>query len=192
MVHAGCVFVAGVHPSTGGSEKNRICDAAWHRTASPTHYWRSYSNPHWYGWNTDCHSQPDGAIPIPTGMAETLTVTHSQTRLVQGGHHWAVPDLPTRPYFTVLVRKSAGSTDVCPYFSKYGHRVLTEKIGTPVATLPGAWHYRVSTVTGWLGISVLWLGEVESLICNFSISVAARELVWANLSLAYTSMLLGH
>ena len=33
--------------------------------------------------------------------------------------------------------------------------VLIEKIGTPVATLPGAWHYRVSAVTGWLGISIL-------------------------------------
>ena len=32
-------------------------------------------------------------------------------------------DLPTRPHLTVLVRKSAGGTDVHPYFSKYGHRV---------------------------------------------------------------------
>ena len=32
-------------------------------------------------------------------------------------------DLPSRPYLTVLVRKSAGSMDVRPYFSKYGHRV---------------------------------------------------------------------
>ena len=46
------------------------------------------------------------------------------------------------------------------------------KIGAPVTTLPGAWHYRVSAGTGWPGVSVniLWLGEVESLICN-SISV---------------------
>ena len=32
-------------------------------------------------------------------------------------------DLPTHPYLTVLVRKWAGSTDVCTYFSKYGQRV---------------------------------------------------------------------
>ena len=32
-------------------------------------------------------------------------------------------DLPTHPYLTVLVRKSASSTDVRRYFSKYGHRV---------------------------------------------------------------------
>ena len=32
-----------------------------------------------------------------------------------------VADLPTCPYLPVLVWKSAGSTDVRPYFSKYGH-----------------------------------------------------------------------
>ena len=32
-------------------------------------------------------------------------------------------DLSTRPYLPVLVRKSAGSTDVRSYFSKYRHRV---------------------------------------------------------------------
>ena len=34
-----------------------------------------------------------------------------------------IADLPTRLYLPVLVRKSAGSTEVWPYFSKYGHRV---------------------------------------------------------------------
>ena len=29
------------------------------------------------------------------------------------------------------------------------------KIGTPVATLPGAWRYRVSAGTGWSGVSIL-------------------------------------
>ena len=29
------------------------------------------------------------------------------------------------------------------------------KIGTPVATLPNAWQYRVSTGTGWPGVSIL-------------------------------------
>ena len=29
------------------------------------------------------------------------------------------------------------------------------KIGTPVATLPGAWRYRVSTGTGRPGVSIL-------------------------------------
>ena len=31
------------------------------------------------------------------------------------------------------------------------------KNGTPVATLPGAWRYRVSAWTGWLGVSICCL-----------------------------------
>ena len=67
------------------------------------------------------------------------------------------------------------------------------KIDTPVPTLPGAWHYtyRVSTGTGQPGVSILWLGEMESLICNFYLSVAACKIVSADPSLRYTSMLLG-
>ena len=64
------------------------------------------------------------------------------------------------------------------------------KIGTPVASLPGTWRYRVSAGVAWRCVSILWLGEVEILIWNFCISVAARKLVWV--SLRYTSMLLGH
>ena len=63
------------------------------------------------------------------------------------------------------------------------------KIGTPVATLPGAWYYRVSAGTGWPGVSIL--GEMESSICNFYLSVAARKIVCTDPSLRYTSMLLG-
>ena len=54
------------------------------------------------------------------------------------------------------------------------------KIGTPVATLSGAWGYRVSAGTVWPGVSILWLGEIESLICNFYLSVAAHTIVWAD------------
>ena len=43
-------------------------------------------------------------------------------------------------------------------------------------TLPGAWRYMVSAGTGWPGVSILWLGEMESLICSFYLSVAARKL----------------
>ena len=65
------------------------------------------------------------------------------------------------------------------------------KIDTPVATLPGTWCYRFSAGTGQPGVSILWLGEMESLVCNFHLSVAARKIVWADPSLGYTRMLLG-
>ena len=55
-------------------------------------------------------------------------------------------------------------------FSGSGHTSDLE-IGAPVATLPGDWCYTVSAGTCWLGVSILWLGEMESLICNFCLSV---------------------
>ena len=60
-----------------------------------------------------------------------------------------------------------------------------------MTTLPGAWCYRASAGTGRPDVSILWLGEMESLVCNFCLSVAARETVWAYPPLRYTSMLLG-
>ena len=78
----------------------------------------------------------------------------------------------------------------CGIFSGSSH-TSDLKTGTPVATLPGAWRYRVSAGTGRPGVSILWLGEAESVVCNFCLSVAARKLVWADPSLRYTSMLLG-
>ena len=60
-----------------------------------------------------------------------------------------------------------------------------------MVTLPGAWCSRVSTGTGRPSVSILWLGEVESWICNFYLSVAACTIIWADPSLRYTSMLLG-
>ena len=36
------------------------------------------------------------------------------------------------------------------------------EIGTPVVTLSGAWRSRVSAGTGWPGVSILCLGEMES------------------------------
>ena len=51
------------------------------------------------------------------------------------------------------------------------------RIGTPVATLPGAWRYRISAGAGRPGVSILLLGEMESLVCNFYLGVAALTLV---------------
>ena len=44
---------------------------------------------------------------------------------------------------------------------------------------------------GQPGVSILWLDEAESWICNFYVSVAACKIVCADPSLRYTSMLLG-
>ena len=65
-------------------------------------------------------------------------------------------------------------------------------IGTPVATLPGAWRYKVNAGTGCSGdIILLWLDEIERLICNSCLSVTAHTIVWADPSVRYISVLLG-
>ena len=87
-------------------------------------------------------------------------------------------------------RKVPGSNPTCAGIFSGSSHTSDFKIGTPVATLPGAWRYRVSTGTGRPGVSILWLGEVERWISNFYLSVAARKIVWADPSLRYTSMLL--
>ena len=88
-------------------------------------------------------------------------------------------------------RKTPGSNPTCAgNFSGLSH-TIDLKIGTPVSTLPGAWRYKVSTGTGRPGVSILWLGEVERLICNFYLSVTARQIVWADPSLRYIRLLLG-
>ena len=88
-------------------------------------------------------------------------------------------------------RKIPGFNPACAGMFSGSSHTSDSKIGTPVATLPGAWCYRVSAGTGRPGVSILWLGEVESWICNFYLSVAARKIVWADPSLRYTSLLLG-
>ena len=91
-------------------------------------------------------------------------------------------------YFTAF---SSISFHKWPVFSR-GLLLVTSvlKTGTPVATLPGIWHDRVSAGTGWPGVSRLWLGEIESLIYNFYLSVAARNIEQIH-SPRYTRMLLG-
>ena len=88
-------------------------------------------------------------------------------------------------------RKIPGSNPVCAGIFSGSSHISDSKIGIPVATLPGAWRYRASSGTGRPGVSILWLGEVERLICNFYLSVAARKIVFADPSLRYTNMLLG-
>ena len=100
--------------------------------------------------------------------------------------------------FVGLVVQASASRAEDPGFESRVRRIFSEsshtsdfKIGAPVATLPGAWCYRVSTRTGWPGVRSLWLCEIESLVFNFYLSVAARQIVWADPTLRYSCMLLG-
>ena len=126
----------------------------------------------------------DPAVEMKTASSRRLKITKHRVRREQRG--WV-------NRLVGLVVKAPASRAGDPGFESCLRRDFSGsshtgdlKIGTPVATLPGAWHYRVSTGTGRPGVSIQWLGEVERLICNFYLSVAARQIVWADPSLRYT------
>ena len=52
-------------------------------------------------------------------------------------------------------REIPGSNPACAGIFSGSSHTSDLKIGTPVATLPGAWRYRVSTGTGRPGVSIL-------------------------------------
>ena len=53
------------------------------------------------------------------------------------------------------------------FFRVESYQWLKKKNGTPVANLPGTWHYKVSADAGWPSVNILWLDEMESFICDF-------------------------
>ena len=83
---------------------------------------------------------------IPTVTAHTCTPAfHSHCHCPH--LHTCLPfplSLPTPAFHSrcrcIFVPRSSQTTDL--------------RIGIPVATLPDAWHYRVSAGTGWLGVSI--------------------------------------
>ena len=74
-------------------------------------------------------------------------------------------------------RKVPGSNLACAGIFSGSSHTSDLNIGTPVATLPDAWHYRVSAGIGRPGVSILGLGEMESLICSFYLSVEVFTIV---------------
>ena len=52
-------------------------------------------------------------------------------------------------------RKIPGSNPACAGIFSGSSHTSDFKIGTPVATMPGAWRYRVSAGTGRPGVSIL-------------------------------------
>ena len=98
----------------------------------------------------------------PFSVGQIFAIYHLIGLVVRRSpREWKVPGL--NPACARIFSRSSHTSDL--------------NIGTPVATLPGAWRYRVSAGTGWPGVSILGLGEMESLICNFYLSVAARKIV---------------
>ena len=56
---------------------------------------------------------------------------------------------------------------ICPVGLCSGLSLISHfSIATQVVTLPGTWPCRVTAWTSWPGVSILWLGEMENLICK--------------------------
>ena len=55
----------------------------------------------------------------------------------------------------ILLYFFLGSNPACAGIFSGSSHTSDLNIGTPVATLPGAWHYRVSTGTGQPSVSIL-------------------------------------
>ena len=212
MVRAGCVFVAGIHPSrtwTSGSFESVRSNACVHRLdlglySHPKEFLGEWSlnpcllqgkNPLYRKISTEedrtldaVDSEPkhyQRAIPAPAPLLNLrCNANNSCLQTCTASLAWWLRRPPRE-------RKILGSNPAWEKIFSGSSHTSDFKIGIPVATLPGAWRYRVSAGTGRPGVSILWLGEMESLDCNFSLSVAARKIVWVDPSLRYTSILLG-
>ena len=129
-------------------------------------------------WNDRTASWADSSEHIPVAKQPmrikhntTITTTTTTTRTTSV----TSPPPSPLPHMTLflqptVVKASASRTEDPGFESRMRWDFLGSshtsdlKIGTPVATLPGTWRYRVSARTGWPGVSILWLGEMESLV----------------------------
>ena len=98
-------------------------------------------------------------------LALTHTLLHTEVeRLLSMKFTFIqIPMSEQRDHLIGLVVKASASEAEDPEFNSGLHQrdfsgsshTSDLKIGTPVATLPGAWPHRVSPRTGWLGVSIL-------------------------------------
>ena len=58
-------------------------------------------------------------------------------------------------HLVTVIKKVPGSNPACAGIFSGSSHTSDLNIGTPLATLPGAWRYRVSTGTGRPGVSIL-------------------------------------
>ena len=98
--------------------------------------------------NSECRQsvhKSDGLYKMPTvGTQCRMPTVRTEYRLVG-----LVVRRPPRE------RKIPGSNPACAGIFSGSSHTSDSKIGTPVATLPGAWRYRVSAGTGRPGVSIL-------------------------------------
>ena len=238
MVPAGCVFVAGIHPSRtwSGSAESVGWNEYVHRLDLGL-----YSHPkEFWGNGVRTHVNSKRKFPLPEKFSPEENRTHdpassrtarptqptsysgpsfSSLTTLPWSCSWTEPMLSlikfiTLPSTSVLIRpvvtsslarsprwpsgsgvrlesgrSGVGIPRAPGFFSRSSH-TSDLKTGTPVATLPDAWCYRVSAVTGW-PVSVYCDWVRWKFWSATYLSVTARKIVWADPSLRYTCLSLG-
>ena len=99
-------------------------------------------------------------------VTSVFNVFHADLYCYYHQYHYQCDDLrclsSPADCFVGLVVKASASRAEDPGFEPHMRQAFSGsshtsdfKIGTPAATLPGAWRYRVITGTGWPGVSIL-------------------------------------
>ena len=149
MVRAGCVFVAGIHPSrtwTSGSFESVRWNACVHSLDLGL-----YSHPkEFLGNGVWTHVYSKGKIPssgkFPQRRIEPATLWTGSPNTT----NWAIA--APRPWF---------NSHFCHRSFCRSSHTTDLKTGTPVAILPGAWRYRINVGTGWPCVSIRWLSKTK-------------------------------
>ena len=167
----------------------QICDIASHRTASPNLSRLSYSGPHLQKelpqWPRDLvENRRQGSSPRFVLLIQPTVNVALRSKLLspffRPAHTWRQY---TNSFGQKTLKWAPSSGCKLPNYGRLpsSHRpedlawsshwteknpalpgwinTCDSKIGTPVATLPGTWHYSIIDSTGWDSVSILWLGE---------------------------------
>ena len=86
----------------------------------------------------------------------TVQSPHTAPHPTQGGQTQHLPERSLLYHYRLvgLVVKTQGWNSACAGIFSGSSHTSDLKIGTPVATLPGAWRYSVSAGSGWPGVSI--------------------------------------
>ena len=194
MVRAGCVFVAGIHPSrtwTSGSFESVRWNACVHRLTSVYTLIRKS----FWGNGVCIHVNSKGKIPstgkFPQRRIEPATLWTASPNTTNELFRPLPSDIKKQTMFIVHQQQKITETVQSVYKSKI-------KLNSPVCLHVQNKIHSPSSSQGWSvrkrfaacqkvcnHISILLLGEMESWICNFNLSVIACAIVWADLSLRY-------
>ena len=138
-------------------------------------------------WNGPLERRaPIHMVPVPSQELPERCCIQPQTAAGTPAPDFSSGLTPEAFPMSMAARQRRFETRVVPLYQSSSDR----NCGAPVATLPGAWRFRVSAGTGWVRVSMLLLDEIASLICNF-LSQCGSTYNCLSRPVRYTGILLG-